>query len=262
MFESLGFTLSQLELWLLVFVRFFTLLSVMPFFSYDSLDPRVRAFLAVLLATVMAKIIPYPDNFPIVFTMLMFYVAREVLIGLCIGMFCSFFVEIVKFAGTQTSHMMGLNMASLIDPTTSEESEAMPELYNILAVLLILSIDGHHFFLRILLESFYMIPVAQVEFPSEIVPQMIDIASNIVIIGIRLSAPIVISVFLVRIIVGFMNRLVQEADVFSVIMVVNILIGLYILSYYWVYFAQIVNQIYILTQEKVLIIFRLLGSNI
>ncbi len=262
MFESIGFTLSQLELWLLIFVRFLTLLSTFPFFSYDSIDPRVRAFFAVLLATLMARIIPYPDNFPIEFTMLMFYVAREVLIGFCIGMFSAFFVEVVKFAGTQTSHMMGLNMASMVDPTTSEESEAMPELFNFIAVLLIISINGHHFFLKILLESFYMIPINQLTLPSQLVPEMLNIVSNIIIIGIRLSAPIVISVFLIRIIVGFLNKLVQEADVFSIIMVVNILIGLIILNYYWVYFTQITNELYYLTQEKILTIMKLLGSNI
>lgn len=262
MFESIGFTLSQLELWLLVFVRFLTLLSVFPFFSYELIDIRVRVFLAVLLATVMAKIIPYPNNFPIEFTMFMFYVAREVLIGFCIGLFSAFFVEVVKFAGTQTAHMMGLSMASMIDPTTSEDSQAMPELFNFFALLLIIAINGHLFFLRVLLDSFYTIPINQLTLPSQLVPEILEIVSNIIIIGIRLSAPMVISVFLIRIIVGFLNRLVQEADVFSIIMVVNILIGLIILNYYWIYFAQITNELFVLTQEKVLTVIKLLGSNI
>ena len=259
MFEAIGFTLAQFEIWLLIFVRFLSLLSVLPFFSIQSFDPRLRVFFAITLATIMVKLLPYPINFPADFTMLMFLVAKEVLLGLSIGMFASFFVEIVKFAGAQASHMVGLQMASLIDPTTSEQTEAMPELFHIIALLLILSINGHHFFLRALFDSLFYIPITEFNYSSEIVPQMTNIVSNIIILGIRTAAPIIIIVFFVRIIIGIMNRLVQDADIFSVILVLNIIIGFYIMIYYWPYFAQMVNLIFRTTQNQVLIISRLLS---
>jgi flagellar biosynthetic protein FliR len=258
MFEAIGFTISQMELWLLIFVRFLTMLSVLPFFSYDSIDTRYRVFLAILLATVIVKIVPYPEDFPVEFTMLMYYTAREVLVGLCIGMFSGFFIEIIKFAGTQASHMMGLNMAQMVDPTTSEESEVMPELFYMIAILLIISIDGHHFFLRMMFDTLFYIPITQVNFSDQIMPQMVSLASSIILLGIRISAPIVIIVFFVRIVVGIMNRIVQEADIFAVILIVNIFIGLYIMQHYWPYFAQMVNMIYNATQIQIMTIIRLM----
>ena len=260
MFEAIGFTLAQFELWLLIFVRFLTMLSVLPFFSIQSFDPRLRVLFAILLATVMVKLVPYPTNFPVDFTMLMFFTAREVLLGFCIGMFASFFTEIVKFAGAQASHMVGLQMASLIDPTTSEQTEALPELFHIIALLLILSINGHHFFLRALFDSLFLIPITELNLSEQLVPQMTNIASNIIILGIRTAAPIIIIVFFVRIMVGIMNRLVQDADIFSVILVLNILIGFYILIYYWPYFAQMVNLVFRVTQDQVLTVVRLLSA--
>jgi flagellar biosynthetic protein FliR len=260
MFEAIGFTLAQLEIWLLIFVRFLTLLTVLPFFSIPTIDPRLRVFLAIALTTFMVRLVPYPDNFPVEFLYLMFYVAREILIGLCIGMFGSFFTEIVKFAGSQTSSMIGLDMASLIDPTTSEETQAMPELFNIIAILLILTLNGHHFFLRAMFDSLFIIPITGGNFTAEYIPQMTTIATNIIALGIRMAAPIVIIVFLVRIIVGIINRLVQDADVFSIILVLDILIGFYILMYYWPYFAQMTNAIFIYTQNQVLTIIRLLST--
>ena len=259
MFEAIGFTLSQLELWLLVFVRFLTLLSVLPFFSYTSVDPRLRVFLAIAMASMMVKLLPYPDIFPVEFTMLMFYVAREIFLGLCIGMFTGFFVEIVKFAGNQASHMIGLTMASTIDPTTSEETEAMSELFHIIAILLIFAINGHHFFVRMMFDTFFLIPVAEMSYDHQVVPQMVNIVSNILVLGIRIAAPVIILVFFVRIVVGILNRLVQEADVFSVLMIVNIVIGFYVLMFYWPYFAQMVNMVYSITQNQVLVVLRLLS---
>ena len=259
MFEAIGFTLAQLELWLLIFVRFLSLLFVLPFFSYKSVNASVRVFFAVALASIMVPLIPYPANFPVEFTMLMFYVAREVLVGLCIGMFASFFVEIVKFAGSQTSQMMGLNTATMIDPTTSEQSEAVPELFNIIAILLILSINGHHFFLRIMFDSLFIIPITAVNFSDQLAPQMVGVLTNIIVLGIRVGAPIIIIVFLVRIVVGIMNRLVQEADVFSIILVLNVLLGIYIMTFYWPYFAQMTNMVFNVAQNQVLTILRLLS---
>ncbi|MCL2062803.1 MAG: flagellar biosynthetic protein FliR [Candidatus Cloacimonetes bacterium] len=261
MFEAIGFTLAQLELWLLVFVRFLTLLSVLPFFSYTSIDARMRVFLAIAMASIMVKLIPYPANFPVEFTMLMFLVAKEVFLGLCIGMFAGFFVEIIKFAGQQASAMVGLTMSTVIDPTTSEQTEAMPELFHIIAILLILAINGHHFFVRVMFDTFFLIPVTEMFYDHQVVPQMVNIVSNIFVLGIRIAAPIVILVFFVRIVVGIMNRLVQEADVFSVLLIINIIIGFYILMYYWPYFAQMVNMVFNVTQNQVLVVLRLLSPN-
>ena len=261
MFESLGFTLSQLELWLLILVRFFTMLSVFPFFSYSTLNPRWRAFFAILLATIMVKVVPMPqDDFPMEFTMLIFYVIKEIFMGLCLGTFCGFFTEIMKLAGNQVSQMMGLNMASLIDPTTSQETEVMPELFNIIAILLIIALNGHHFFIRILFDSLYDIPITQANFPGEISRQIINVATNIIMLGIRVSAPVMIIVFLIRIVVGILNRLIQDADIFAVILIIDILVGLYIMMYYWPYFAQITNMVFNFTQKQILTVMRLMGS--
>jgi flagellar biosynthetic protein FliR len=259
MFEAIGFTLADLELWLLIFVRFATLLSVLPFFSYTSIDPRFRVMLAIVMASLMVKLIPYPEGeFPVEFTMLMFYVAREVLVGLCIGMFAGIFVEIIKFAGNQASQMMGLNMAEVVDPTTSQQSEVVPQLFYILAILLILAIDGHHFFIRIMFDSFTMIPIIQVNFSDQLVPQMTQIVTNIFLLGVRIAAPIIIIIFLIKICVGIMNRLVQDADVFAVILIANVFVGLYIMMYYWPFFAQMVNMVFNATQNQVLTVMRLI----
>ena len=260
MFEAIGFTLTQLELWLLIFVRILTFLSIFPFFSYQAIDARFRVFLSILLASIMVRLIPYPEeNFPVEFTMLMFYVAREVFIGLCIGMFASFFVEIVKFAGSKVAQAMGLQMAAMIDPATNEQGEVMAEMFHITAILLILAMNGHHFFIRIMADSFFIIPVTGLDYGERILTQIVGVVSAIFSVGLRIAAPIVIIVLFIKVCVGIMNRLVQESDVFSIILVANVLIGLYILQYYWPYFAQMTNYAWTMTQNQLQIILRMLS---
>jgi flagellar biosynthetic protein FliR len=151
-------------------------------------------------------------------------------------------------------------MAEMIDPLYDEQSEAISELFNIFAILMLLSINGHHFFLKVLFESFYFIPLTTFNFPNQILPRFIEVLQQIFIIGIKLAAPMMIILLLVKTMIGLLNRMVQEADVFSIILVLDLLLGFYILQFYWPYFATMVNQQFFIYKKEVLEFVKLLGS--
>jgi len=260
MFETLGITIIEYQTWLLVFARIFTIFAVLPLFSNEQLDPRLKAFICFFISLICVKIVPPAKILPVEFIMLMFLVIKEVFIGLCIGSFCSFFFEAVRFAGNQVGQLMGINMAEMIDPLYDEQSEAMSELFNIFAILMLLSINGHHFFLKVLFESFYFIPLTTFNFPNQILPRFIEVLQQIFIIGIKLAAPMMIILLLVKTMIGLLNRMVQEADIFSIILVLDLLLGFYILQFYWPYFATMVNQQFFIYKKEVLEFVKLLGS--
>ena len=154
---------------------------------------------------------------------------------------------------------MGINMAEMIDPLYDEQSQAISELFNIVAVLLILLVDGHHFFIKVIADSFIIIPLNGLQLPSELVPKFVSILQIIVISGIRIAAPVMILLLLIRIMVGILNKMVQEADIFSIILVLNILLGLYILQYFWPYYATLVNEMFGKFKQDILILMKMMG---
>ncbi len=258
MFETLGLTIAEFQGWLLVFIRIVTLLAVLPFFSNESLDPRLRMFLGFFLSLICFKIVPYPSSFPVSFFPLMFLAIKEVFVGLAIGVFSSFIFESFRFAGTMISQLMGLNISSMLDPMFEEESEVLPELINILGTLLIIAINGHHFFIKVIMDSFFTIPLTEINLPPAMIPRFIYILQIIFILGIKFAAPIIIILYLSRVIVGLLNRMVQEADVFSIIIILNILLGFYILMFYWPYFATMVNQSFELFKREFYILIKMM----
>ncbi len=259
MFETLGITLAEFQNWLLIFLRISVLFLVLPLFSNESLDFRVKTFFSFFLSLVCAKIVPFAKILPVDFIMLIFLMLKEAVLALCIGSFASFLFESFRFAGNQVSQLMGINMAEMIDPLYDEESEAMSELFNIFAVLLIFSVNGHHFFIKVIADSFFMIPLTEVNIPSDLLPRFVFILQQILIIGIRLAAPIMILMLLLRIMVGILNRMVQEADIFSIILVLNILLGFYVLQFYWPYFVSMFNGIFQVYKQEVLEFLKMLG---
>ncbi|HPY96344.1 MAG TPA: flagellar biosynthetic protein FliR [Candidatus Cloacimonadota bacterium] len=259
MFETLGITLVEFQNWLLIFIRIAVLISVLPIFSNESLDPRLKVFLAFFLSLILFKIIPYEKSLPMEFVALIFYAIKEAVVGLCIGMFTAVVFESFRFAGSQVGHLMGINMAETIDPLYSEESQVIVELFNIIAVLLILAINGHHFFIRVIADSFVIVPLNGLQLPAELLPKFIAMLSAIVVAGIRIAAPIMVLLLLIRIMVGILNKMVQEADIFSIILVLNILLGMYLLQFYWTYYATVVNELFSKYRQDILILIKMMG---
>lgn len=259
MFETLGLTLAEFQSWLLVFIRIATLLFVLPFFSNDNIDSKVRMFFAFFLSLICFKLVPYPQFFPVTFFPFIFLTAKEVIVGLAIGLFSSFLFEAFRFAGTMMAQLMGLNIASMMDPMFEEESEVLPELINILGTLIIISINGHHFFIKVIVDSFFMIPLTELNLPSALIPRIVFILQTIFTLGIKFAAPVIIILYLSRIVIALLNKMVQEADVFSIVVILNILLGFYVLMFYWPYFASLVNQSFSMFKMELMSIIKIMG---
>jgi len=59
--------------------------------------------------------------------------------------------------------------------------------------------------------------------------------------------------------VGILNKMVQEADIFSIILVLNILLGMYLLQFYWTYYATVVNELFSKYRQDILILIKMMG---
>ena len=120
---NLSFPLSELEYFLLVFVRVASFIFVAPFFSTKGVPNHVKIGLSVFLAYIMYYF--GPEHFyPEYNTVLGFctVVLKEVSVGLLIGLAAQMCTSIVLFAGRIIDMEVGLSMANVFDPTTNEQS--------------------------------------------------------------------------------------------------------------------------------------------
>jgi len=212
MFETLGFTVAEFERFLLVAVRIITLVNLLPIISSPSIDIKVRVMFGMFLSMIIAPIIPVPEDLPVTFIWLIPYAIKEILIGLLLGTVSKVLFEALNFAGSQVSRMMNLSMVSLIDPASSDKTNAIGQMYYFIAMLLLFVTNGHHFFIQAIFDSFYHIPLTKVVFHANLVTQLINVTSSIFIIGLKVGAPIFGILFLQRVLLALIIFEIYKND--------------------------------------------------
>jgi len=237
MFEILGITLAEFEQFVLILVRVAILLATLPLFNSKMFDNLWRAALGMFLAFICAHVLPISAGLPVSFLYLIFLAAKEALVGRIIGTVCNVIFEGVRLAGLLTGQLMSLSMMSMVDPNSEESTQVISELMYFVALLLLFSVDGHHFFLQALFDSFYRIPVQQAQFPATTIPYLIRMSGDIFSIGLRIGAPVYAVLYLERILLALFAKMAPQMHVLIVALPLGILVGLYMLMLFWPYFA-------------------------
>lgn len=223
----MNFWLGQFHIFLLVMLRVSTLLIVAPIFGHRNYLARAKVGLAFMVSLLIFPLVAHADLqvpegvFPYAFMMV-----REVAMGLVLG-FAVLLVFIgIQFAGQLIGLQMGFGIVNVIDPQSSDQISIMGQFLNILAILLLLSLNGHHMILRALMHSFEVVPLGQVVIKAPVMAKLMVLSAQVFVIGTKIAAPVVVSLFLVSVALGILARTVPQMNVFIVGFPVQIGVGL------------------------------------
>lgn len=130
---------------LLIVVRVTTFFVAMPIFSYRSIPVQHRVGLGIFLAWIMY----YTIDAPVLELDVTFYllIMKEALVGLFIGFTAYMILSAVQVAGGLIDFQMGFSIANVIDPQTGAQSPLMGQYLYTIALLFLLSTNGHHLLL-------------------------------------------------------------------------------------------------------------------
>ena len=261
MFETLGITVAEFERFLLVSVRIITLFNLMPLISSDTIDIRLRILMGLFLAMMLSPLLPIPSELPVTFVMLIPYAMKEVLIGFILGTISKVFFEALNFAGSQVSRMMNLSMISLVDPTSQDQTNAVGQLFYFFGFLLLFTVNGHHFFIQAIIDSFYHIPLTTISFQPSLVKHLLSITSEIFIFGLQIGAPIYAVLFIERVLLGLFAKVSPDMQVMIVAMPLAILMGFYLLVIFWPYFTPTFFNLFEIYKKDFITFQKLLGGS-
>lgn len=105
----------------------------------------------------------------------------------------------------------------------------MGNFYYILAFLLLLSLDGHHIIINLIVDSYEFIPIGEFEITEKVTYFIINLVSNIFKLGFRLSMPVFFTIFLLDILLGILVRTIPQMNVFVVGLPFKIFVGIIII---------------------------------
>ncbi|MEE2872948.1 MAG: flagellar biosynthetic protein FliR [Candidatus Latescibacterota bacterium] len=224
----MSYWLDEFHIFLLILLRVSALLIVAPIFGHRLFLARAKVGLAVMVSMV---IFPIVDRFdvPVGFLPYAVMMVGEVIMGLVIGYAVLLLFIGIQFAGQLAGLQMGFGIVNVIDPASHDQVSIIGQFLNILAILLMLTLDGHHTILNGLLTSFDAVPLGGVVLKAPVAHKMIALTAEVFVIAIKVSAPIMIALFLISTAMGVLARTVPQMNVFIVGFPVQLAVGMSVL---------------------------------
>ena len=149
-----------------------------------------------------------------------------------------------QMAGQLAGYQMGMALANVMDPSTSEQVPLLAQFNNLLALLILLAVNAHHFFIQTIVESFTLLPPLGMNMHNAVFRDLIYLAGNIFVIAIKIGAPVVIALLLVSVSFGLVARTVPQMNVFIVAMPLKIVIGLLFVGFSMPFVARYMGRLY------------------
>ena len=242
---SLNISLPQLQLFFLVFLRVGAILLSIPIFDSRSIPFFFKIALAfatgiVLFPLLKLDVAPVPSNlFPFGIN-----VAGEILLGLAVGFSVKLIFAGIQLAGQLAGYQMGLAIANVMDPATSEQVPLLAQFNNLMGLLIFLSINAHYWFIKALTESFRLVPPLNVNFGQSLLEQLIHLSGNMFIIALQVGAPVIAAMLLTSVAFGLIARTVPQMNVFIVAMPLKIGVGLLFIGFSLPYFSAFLKNIF------------------
>jgi flagellar biosynthetic protein FliR len=234
--DALGPLGGQTNLSLVIFTvgllmcRVLPVIIFSPFLGGEVVPTEIKMGTGVLLSIVLfPAVVSRMGAIP---TSALPYIAlmlKEVFIGVCLAFIVNGVFEAARVAGTLVDTMSGSNNAQLYVPQLGQSVSLFTSLKVQLAVVLFLTLNGHHRVIEALSDSLVTIPLD--EFPSfsrgawPFFDVVLRTYAELLRVSLVLAAPAMLSTFLTDIALGFINRVAPQIQVFFISMAIKPLVG-------------------------------------
>ena len=243
MLEFMTYGADQLQTLLLITFRAGGLFLSAPILGHNSIPMTVKAGFSVLLAIILIPVVAQTPM-PVVESiwLLAILAAKELLVGLIIGFLFALLFNGIRMGGGIVGFQQGLLMANVMDPEAGSQISVVAEFWIVLASLIFIAIDGHHAIISALSDSYRLIPVGTVSFTGPAGEAIIRLSAYAFTMAVKISAPIVITLFLVSVSLGVVARTVPQMNIFIVGMPLKIGIGFLVMAMVLPIFKSIVDH--------------------
>jgi len=148
--------------------------------------------------------------------------------GLMVGLWARIAVAAFELSGQVVGFQMGFAVANVFDPSTGLQASVIAHLESLLAALVFFGTNLHHLFLQGLLGGFGM--ESRLFGSPNFALGLAQAAGGMFEASLRLSAPVIASLFLSKIALSILARAVPQINVFIFGFPITIGLGLVMLS--------------------------------
>ncbi|WP_068622377.1 flagellar biosynthetic protein FliR [Paenibacillus tuaregi] len=226
--------LQGFSVFMLIFCRIASFFVVAPIFASRSVPGTFKIGLSAMIALLVYLVSGITQTVPTDLSYILLIV-REIMIGLLMGYTAFLMFTVIQMAGAFIDIQIGYSIASVIDPMTGASSPIISNLKYMIATLLFLSINGHHYLLQAIMRSYSWIPLDN-QFFNKIYNGNISeflsrTFSESFVLAFQMSAPLVVALFLTDVALGFLARTAPQFNVFVIGVPLKIIVGLLLMVF-------------------------------
>lgn len=223
-------SIAQAQLFFLALTRVFAVLVHVPMLGGRQIPNQVKVGLGILLTIVILPWQPLPpeaESIPAFAFALA--IGRELLIGTLAGFAATLTFAALQIAGKVMGIGSGFGSGQIINPTLGDSGSAMNNFFLLVATLLFLVVNGHHFFLLGLQRTFEVAPLNS-SLPNLSLETLLVMTAALIGAGIQLGLPVLGTVLLTDLTLGLLARVAPQVHVFFLGIPLKIGLGLIVLA--------------------------------
>lgn len=210
--------------------RILGLITASPLFGNNAVPVSMKVSLGVLLATIMAPVVPaVPAADPMSMAGLLILM-QELLIGVAMGFSMRMVFAAIEFAGEVASMTMGLGFATFFDPNSAGRSSAIGQLLALVATMAFLAVNAHLVLLSALAESFVTLPISATPMSIGAPLELVKWGGRIFSAGLQLSLPIIAALLITNVALGILTRAAPQLNLFGIGFPVTLGVGMLTIS--------------------------------
>jgi len=239
----------QFELFLLVLIRISGLFFITPFFGQRNVPMVFRIGLALFVSYIVVQMNTLPSEFFAESIMgFAFILMRELFIGIVLGFVSILVFSAITMAGQIIDIHLGFGLVNIFDPQSGMQVSLMGKFKNVLAIIIFFSIEGHHTLLRLIVDSFNVLPIGGFVFSSTLVFEIVSLFTYYFTLAIQISLPIIAAAMIVEMIFGIIVRTVPQMNIFVLGIPIKIVIGLLaiylLIPFYIGFIGDVFNEMF------------------
>jgi len=250
--QTYNLIISNFKLFLAIVFRVGGLVFTAPFFGHRSIHFLLKIGLVFLISLIIlpitsANVTNLPDQLPSFSLVLV----REAVIGSLIGVLFYLLFWGIEMGG----NLLGLQLN--LDADNQEEGTSPIARFQVfLGLLIFLGLNGHHLLISSIFQSFELIPVGELKLSSLALEQVWQFSGSVFLIALKISAPVIITLFILDLLLGILSRTTPQSNLYSNFMPLRLGTGLLILALSFPVFKTIIEKLLLNTNSEVTEVFK------
>jgi flagellar biosynthetic protein FliR len=221
----------QFQSFVLIMMRVSPILFMMPILSSSAMPNLLKISLMLAVSLLLLPLVKidlrlFPSD-PYQFGLFMI---AELMVGFVLGLSINLIFAGIQLAGELAGYQMGLAMATILDPQSGMDTTLIAQFYYLLGLLIFLSVDGHHWFIRALFQSFSVLSPGEFHLKIGLYHHFLKLSAKMFIIAIKMIAPIMAVLIFTQIALGMIAKMVPQMNVLMTSFPLTICLGLIFLG--------------------------------